>query len=391
MPHEVKVFYAPDTSDHPNWGCRFMGEWYRRRLTSLGARPTWILGSRWFFGLPEGMRQPRTWADVQAIGEDVRNGRLSLGRVGEALAACDVLWMNGENFIRPGVLKGRLLLVLAYLASEVYGKRCVLTNVSLDLSDPELATIARHVLPRLAEVHVREAVSLAAHAAIIGGAAPQLYPDPAWAAQPRPPEQWVALARLAGHFSAWPDVVEGFDPSEPYLTLGASSAFSNDQAAIRLAIPAFIELARRLRQRVPQVLLTASCEVDAAIMRTVAARTGLPLLGLNVPVVQAIDVLANSRLHVGGRWHPGIFASTGGTPLLALGANSHKMHTLMQQLQADAPVFDPRQIGACMDEILLQADRQLAAGDALRGELARKAAAMASRVETDFAALGLPG
>lgn len=383
----MKIFYAPDTSDHPNWGCRFMGEWYRRRLTSLGAKPAWILGSRWFHALPEGMREPRTWEDVQGIGDDVRSGRLSLGPMGEALAACDLLWMNGENFIRPGALKGRLLLVLAYLASVVYGKRCVMTNLALDLSEPALALIARQVLPGLTEVHVRENVSLAAHAATIGGAAPKVYPDPGWAAQPRPPGQWVELARQDGHFSAWPDVAEGFDPAVPYLTIGGSSAFAGDQAAIRAAVPAFIELARRLRQLVPQVLLTASGEVDALIMRAVAARTGLPLLGLNVPVVQAIDVLANSRLHVGGRWHPGIFASKGGTPLLALGANNHKMATLMQQLQADAPVFDARQIGARMQEIVAQADRQLAAGEALRSELARKAAEFASRVETDFSVL----
>ena len=23
-----KILFAPDTSDHPNWGCRFMGDWY---------------------------------------------------------------------------------------------------------------------------------------------------------------------------------------------------------------------------------------------------------------------------------------------------------------------------------------------------------------------------
>ena len=31
----MKLLYAPDTADHPNWGCRFMGDWYRQALVDL--------------------------------------------------------------------------------------------------------------------------------------------------------------------------------------------------------------------------------------------------------------------------------------------------------------------------------------------------------------------
>ncbi len=376
----MKVLYAPDTSDHPNWGCRFMGNWYRRELARRGGAPGWRLGSRWFFRLPEGMPEPRTWADVQRIGEDVRRGRLALGEVGKVLAACDLVLMNGENFIRPNVLKGRLLLVFAYLASRVYGKRCILTNLTLDLSDPALAEMAAQVLPALAQVHVREQVSLAAYGAHVPGAAAQFYPDPAWTARPRPVEEWGPLARLDGHLSAWPDVVEGFDPFAPYVTLSASSVFAAPGADLEKAVPGFIELARRLRALVPQVLLVASCEVDAMLMRQVAARTGLPLLGLGIPVEQAIDVLAHARVHLGGRWHPGIFATTGGTPLVAFEANTHKMRTLVHELQPAAPVFDPCRLGEQLDDVLAHARSQLAGGDRLRAALRAHAQAMGVRV-----------
>jgi polysaccharide pyruvyl transferase WcaK-like protein len=89
------------------------------------------------------------------------------------------------------------------------------------------------------------------------------------------------------------------------------------------------------------VLLTAPCIVDSRIMRQVQSATGFPLLGSGIPVVQAIDILGNAAVHVGGRWHPGIFAATGGTPMVALGANSHKVHSLMRMLGMDEPVFDP--------------------------------------------------
>ena len=65
------------------------------------------------------------------------------------LAGCDLVFMNGENFIRPGTMKGRRLLMLAYLAKVVFGKPVVLANLSLDLSEPALAELVAQVLPLL--------------------------------------------------------------------------------------------------------------------------------------------------------------------------------------------------------------------------------------------------
>ena len=385
----MKILYAPDTADHPNWGCRFMGDWYRRELARHGATPAWRLGSRWFFQVPQGMPQPATWNDIRAIGESVRSGTLP-GSLTTALRDCDAVLMNGENFIRPQVMKGRMLLMLAYLASQVFGKRCVLTNLALDLSEPALAEIAANVLPGVAEVHVREETSLATLGEHVPGVQARMFPDVGWTATPRRLVEWGALARRDGHLSAWPDVVEGFDPLQSYATLGASSVFGGDEAAARAAVPAFVELARRLGDVVPQVLLVASCEIDAAILRRVSAQTGIPLLGLNVPVPQAIDVLGNARVHVGGRWHPGIFASTGGTPLVAFSSNNHKMRTLMGQLQPEAPVFDPRTLASQVGAVLAQARAQVAAGDALRGRIASQAARMAAQVRGNLDGLLAP-
>ena len=381
-----KILFAPDTSDHPNWGCRFMGDWYRRELARLGCAATQRVGSRWFFRPQQGVQAPATWADLQRIAAEVSAGR-ALEQVAHSLRDCDLVLLNGENFIRPGVVKGRMLLLLAYLASQVFGKPCVLTNLCMDLAEPALAEMVAKVLPGLAEVHVREAESGAAYAALVPGAAFAEFPDVGWTARPRALEDWGPLARDDGHFSAWPDVVEGFDPYAPYVTLSASSAYVGDDAAAQAAVPAFVELTRRLQALGQQVLLVASCEVDAAIMRRVAARTGRPLLGLNLPVVQGIDVLAHGRVHLGGRWHPGIFATTGGTPLVAFGANTHKMRTLMDQLQPQSPVFDPRRIGEHIDDIVAQATRQIEAGDGLRDALKAKAAAFAARVDGNLDAV----
>ena len=164
------------------------------------------------------------------------------------------------------------------------------------------------------------------------------------------------------------------------MTVSASSAFVGAGQHGGPA-EAFVALCRRLAQEVAQVVLVAPCEVDAAIMRKVQAATGFPLLGVNLPVVQGIDVLGSARVHVGGRWHPGIFAATGGTPLVAMGANTHKMATLMQQLHPDEPVFDALALASQVDDIVARARAQVDAGPELRARVVQQAAVMRARVE----------
>ncbi len=382
----LKVLYAPDTSDHPNWGCRFMGDWYRRELACTGATVQRRVGSRWFFSPAPGLPDPLSWASIRDVADKVRAGTL-LQPVAESLRQCDVLFMNAENYIRPSVRKGRMLLLLAYLAKQVFGKRCILTNATLDFSDPELQEIARNVLPMLDHVHVREENSLARYRTLCPQASAPMFADVAWTYQPQPVSHWGQAALRTGHLSAWPDVVDGFDPFQPYITVSASSVFAMPEHASVDPSAAFAALCTKLQALVPQVLLVASCDVDAQIMRRVSARTRLPLLGLTLPVPQGADVLANAALHVGGRWHPGIFASTGGTPLLAFGANTHKMHTLQHQLQPEMPVFDASRIAADMDAIIACASRQLDAGSALRERIRQRATVLAQSVEGNLAAL----
>ena len=377
----MKLLYAPDTADHPNWGCRFMGDWYRDALQRLGDARVRRIGSRWFFREDPKVPLPLTWPDLLAIARAVRDGRdQGLADVLPLLAGCDLLFMNGENFIRAGAMKGRRLLMLAYLAKVVFGKPVVMANLTLDLSEPALAEMAAQVLPLLDEVQIREAVSAEQYRTHVPQARCVEFADVGWTARPAPLAAWAAMARRDGHFNAWPDRCAAFDAGRPYVTVSASSAFVGAGQHGGPA-EAFVALCRRLEQDVAQVVLVAPCEVDASIMRKVQAATGFPLLGLNLPVVQGIDVLGNARVHVGGRWHPGIFAATGGTPLVAMGANTHKMATLMQQLHPDEPVFDALGLASQVDAIVARARAQVEAGPALRAQVLQQAAAMRARVE----------
>lgn len=106
--------------------------------------------------------------------------------------------------------------------------------------------------------------------------------------------------------------------------------------------------------------------------------------GTGSPVRLAIDVIGNAAVHVGGRWQPGIFAATGGTPLVALGANTHKMHSLMDQLRLDGPVFDALQLGRHIDDIVALARARVEASAALRSRIRVRSRELAAQVERNM-------
>ena len=345
-----------------------MGDWFRSEFARAGYPHTWRTGSRWFYRQDPQLPRLQTLADFRHYASEVKAGRILSG-LASVLRECDLVFLNGENFIRPGAHKGRMLLFIAYLAKAVFRKPCVLANHSLDLDEADLAEIAGEIYPLLDEVHFREETSFARGAAFVTPGRARLIPDVAWAVPAAPLAEWAALARRPGHFSAWPDSAQNFDPLRPYLTVCASSIFSAPGHENIDIAPAFVKLCKRLNDEVAPVLLTAPCVAEHKIMRKVHSVLGLPLLGANLPVRQAIDVIGNAAVHVGGRWHLGIFAASGGTPTVALSANTHKMHSLMRQLQMEGPVFDALQLERHIDAIVEMAGRYLAAGAPLRERL----------------------
>lgn len=375
----MKIYFAPDTSDHPNWGCRVMGGWFRNEFARAGYPHTWRTGSQWFYRQHPQLPRLRTLDDFRHHAEEIGAGRI-LSDLAAMLRECDLVFLNGENFIRPGAHKGRMLLFIAYLAKTVFRKPCVLSNHSVDLEEAELAEIAAEIYPLLDEVHFREETSLERGAALAAPGRSRLIPDVAWAVPAAPLAEWAALVRRPGHFSAWPDSAENFDPLRPYVTVCASSIFSAPGHQDVDIAPAFVKLCKRINEKVAPVLLTAPCVAEHKIMRKVSSALGLPLLGANLPVRQAIDVVGNAAAHVGGRWHLGIFAATGGTPTVALSANNHKMHSLMRQLQMDAPVFDALQLEQHIDAIVALAGRYLEAGAPLRERLLRRSRELGTEV-----------
>ncbi len=379
----LKLVFAPDTSDHPNWGCRVMGAWFKMALARNGFPPSWLAPSAWFIQPHPSLPHLDTMADFHRCTREVQAGRI-LTDIAAMLQQCDAVLLNGENYVRPGVYKGRMLLFLAYLVKQVFGKTCVLTNHTADLDEPALAAIVREVYPMLDEIHFREETSAQTCSSLIEPGRWKVIPGVAFAVPAAPLSEWSALGCRDGHFSAWPDVAEGFDSRRPYVTVCASSIYSLPQHQHLDVLPSFTKLCRRLREEIGPVVLAAPCLVDTKIMREVQAATGFPLLGINLPVRQAIDIIGNAAVHVGGRWHLGIFAATGGTPMVSIGANSHKVHSLMRMLGMEEPVYDALRLDAHIEAIVAQARAHVDAGPGLRERLLDRSRELGAQVDQNL-------
>lgn len=297
------------------------------------------------------------------------------------LKECGLVFINAENCIRPGTLRGRKILFMAYLAKQ-WGKRCVIVNHTLDLSDPALMEMARAVYPLLDEAQFRDEETVERYAKTLRPAGDWSFvPDFAYTYRPLEKESWLKAANRPGYHSVWPDSAESFDPSVPYVTVSASSILGMPGHEKTDKSPAFLELCKRLRKEFPQVVLTAPCVPDERTLRPVAASLGLPLIGLATPVQQAIDLMAHAQVHIGGRWHPAIFSALGGVPWVSLTSNNHKAKSLARQLGYQAPTFDLLQLERHVEEIAALAVSYAREGETLRARIRGRALELGRQAE----------
>ena len=161
-----------------------------------------------------------------------------------------------------------------------------------------------------------------------------------------------------------------FRPEDPYVCVGGSSAlFRNDESQRRDPHAAFYALCEALRAAFAQVVLTASSAPDMRLFEPIAARLKLPLLPTETPTQLAQSVLGGASAYVGGRWHGGVFALSGGAPVVALSAYTPKMEALLEQAELPGPVFDIFSVGRDAPAIVALTQQHVAAGDALRERL----------------------
>ena len=254
----------------------------------------------------------------------------------EALQHVDVVVIHGDGSMVGNDIHPRSLLFLSYLIKEHFDTPVIIVNHTVDLDHPDLRKMAEHVYPLFDDVVFRDPVSVERCKALCNG---RFSPDTAFWFEPARSEMWAPIAGRLTYFDVWPDEAR-FDPSEPFVCIGGSSLlrFVKKPASI---VAGYTSLIEHVGSRYPgRIVLTVSDLNDQAVFRPIAERLKLPLVSLTTPVQQAVDILGNADAYIGGRWHPGIFALRGGTPIVPLSARTFKMQALTDLAGLSSATFD---------------------------------------------------
>jgi polysaccharide pyruvyl transferase WcaK-like protein len=276
----------------------------------------------------------------------------------------EAMVIHGDGCMTGCGMIPRAELFLAYLMKKRH-KPVALLNHTADLSDTNLRTMIEQIYPRLDVVTFREERSAAHCREFCDG----LYvPDSAFLYTPAPRAAWLTVASRPGYFDVWPDRAR-FDPAAPYVCVGGSSAFSFSGIPREISA-AFAALCRHLQESCPvQLVLTASDGKDERILRPVAAALDLPLVALTTPVSQAVDILGHAAAYVGGRWHPSIFALSGGAPVVPLRSKTFKIEALLEMAGLDIALTEIDDLESDRTNVAERLAAVLEQGDVLRDHL----------------------
>lgn len=127
-----------------------------------------------------------------------------------------------------------------------------------------------------------------------------------------------------------------FDFNLPYLCITGSSIYITMSDGVNYddVINRYILLVSKLKELGINIFLMESCSNDAFLYK-VAKFTNTLVVPSKINLIQALSILAHARIYIGGRYHPGIMASLGGTPCIFLESNSHKTQSLQKMLDYD--------------------------------------------------------
>jgi len=347
----------------PEPEARSFKDWVRLLLPPVVLKVGEKVLQRLATGAPDPI--PLTVDGFEAAADAVLRDMATFGGLLDAIERSDVTVIHGDGAMVGNGLMPRTELFFAYLVKTRFRKPVILINHTTDFNHPNLDRMAAAVYPLLDDVTYRDQTS----EKLCQGRWPGRYSaDTAFKFAPAEREAWSALAARPTYFDIWPDEA-AFDPAKPYICIGGSSIYSFD-GPVRDYVAGFATLARHLYTIYPgQVVLTASDFKDQMLLRPVARELGLPLVGLTIPVQQAVDIIGHAEAYVGGRWHPAIFALRGGAPVIPLSSKTFKVPALIAMTGLPVPTFnaldltgETEGIGRTLTDLLQQ-------GDGLRRQL----------------------
>ncbi|MEN2980371.1 polysaccharide pyruvyl transferase family protein [Tistrella bauzanensis] len=332
------------------------------------------------------LADPVTLADFDMTAREVQAGRL-FPVTRAAIDQADLILVNGEGSIYNFEKKGRMTLFWMYYAKKYAKKKCAIVNHTVQLNDPRMLEIFKAVYPILDDVVFREPASYDEAMRYFPYLEEDLAADAAFRWKPLMGDHFLESYGRLGACSIFPYDAGDFDPSKPYLCITGSSALVRAEDKDPIDRAPFFELCARLKDIGGQVVVVAPDITDETLLAPVAREMKLPFLPAATPLGIGLDILANARVFVSGRWHPSILASTGGTPSVLFSGNTHKIAGLGRLLGLPDASIDAKRLGDATPQILDMTRRFLDEGEVRRSDILARVAGHAKLAERNVRCL----
>ena len=322
----MKIALLNDTSNHINWGCKATTGNLKTILQNRFA------GAKFEFrhnpNLPWGMvktyqnylnRALLNHLSAEKDNEtELHKQLLNLNFPDLSLPLADRIYLNGEGMLHDN--SGHLPRLIGTLLHYKHrGSWVGVINQTVDLQENAPALrILSDIYNKLDHITVRDPRSLE----ILKNAGVnncQLVPDAAFLC--RAPE--IGKIEKARREFALPD---------RYIAITGSSSLKPHSVDVLLSVYRTVQEITSL-----PIVLLGNTKTDHRLMKRIHVMNPDSILVDNSACFEtAIAVISGAETFVSGRFHPMIFAAVAGTPIVPLGANTHKNNGLMEML--DYPI-----------------------------------------------------
>ncbi|MDG0980901.1 MAG: polysaccharide pyruvyl transferase family protein [Halieaceae bacterium] len=299
-----------------------------------------------------------------------------------ALLECDLVLVNGEGSIYGEEQKGFHTLFICWFAKVKLKKKCALVNHTCDFSYPPMRQLGEEIYPILDDVIFREPICHEEYRAFLKNDKNSFFPDAAFIFDPVHREELSNIPESMVDWSKYP-----FDPAQDdYVCILGSSILGRPENGELFPIKQYSALTAKLISKGFYPIFIASDTTDEAPFRQLAAQWNVPFFDASTPRHHGMALLCNASCLIGGRWHPSILGSKGGTPSIMTTANTTKTLGFLKMFSLSEMIFDPFELDRCSDQIIEILQVYISQGETLRSAIRQRAKTYALLAEQNVRA-----
>jgi polysaccharide pyruvyl transferase WcaK-like protein len=277
------------------------------------------------------------------------------------------------------LIGGLYHLYLLWLSKVKYNKPTFVVNHTVDTGNNEANEIIQQLYPKLDFVAVREKFSLRILKQMgIGNAT--FIPDALFTYTPK--LNWKPSEEL----------VKQIDFSKPYICIGDTSGFINNKyyRSVKWDISnIYSRIISQLKNITPQIIFIDGFRGTSKEINKLIKKNKMGFINLkNASYHDLYYVLKKADIFISGRWHASILSILAKTPIILLGADSHKTKALYEILDYDGDYFELHTLPIYIDELISSVKRTIIKKNEIKNHFQKKTESLSTLAKENVTHLG---